>query len=197
MIIDVLDLLQELIKKDKKGNPRFIIKFCWIPSHVGIRGNELADTKAKDALNGDPIEFKFPHSDYIPKIKSYIRKKWQQRGDFKHYNERNIKLYDIMPTLQPFYVNDMSRRSEIVIHRLRIGHTRMTHKYLMENQRVPHCNFCYDDTLSVHHILIDCQHFAGIRSNHYVVNNIKDLFEKIPHGNILSFLREANLYKDI
>ena len=198
-MIDVLDIIQELIKKNNHDKPLNIIKFCWIPSHVGIRGNDLADTKAKHALgNNEPINYKFPQSDYIPKIKLYIRKKWQQRWDYKHNNERSIKLHDIIPTLKPFYVSDMSRRSEIVIHRLRIGHTRMTHKYLMEGGRVPHCNFCYDDTLTVAHIMIECQHFAGIRINKYRnIKDMKELFERVPLKNILGFLREANLYKDI
>ena len=168
--------------------------------YVGIRGNELVDSEAKDALNKDePLNYRFPFSDYIPIVKSYIRKKWQERWDYKHNNEKHIKLHDIMPVIKPFYLNGLSRKSEIILHRLRIGHTRMTHKYLMDDpfKRVPPCNFCYLDTLSVKHILIECQHFAGIRPNHYIVNNIKELFENILLNKILSFLREANLYKDI
>ncbi|CAI6357324.1 unnamed protein product [Macrosiphum euphorbiae] len=33
-----------------KTNAQTII-FCWVPSHVGIRGNELADTFAKEAIS--------------------------------------------------------------------------------------------------------------------------------------------------
>ena len=29
------------------------IHLCWIPSHIGIRGNEAADMAAKDSLNQD------------------------------------------------------------------------------------------------------------------------------------------------
>ena len=45
LVIHILDRLQ-LLK-----NSSYSIKFCWIPSHVGIRGNEKADQKAKAALN--------------------------------------------------------------------------------------------------------------------------------------------------
>ena len=47
-----LDLVQRIIKDystlSKSGKT---IVLCWIPSHVGISGNEKADTAAKSALS--------------------------------------------------------------------------------------------------------------------------------------------------
>ena len=195
MVLYILDKLQTL-----KVNG-FSIAFCWIPSHVGIQGNEKADKKAKAGLNRVKlINYNFPYTDYIPKVKTYVRKKWQQRWDAKHL-ERSIKLHEIIPVIKPFYLNGLNRKDEVVIHRIRIGHTRLTHKHLMESlpirRREPHCNFCYLDSLTIKHILIDCLHFANIRRNHYKARDMRDLFDRIPPRHIIAFLKEANLYNEI
>ena len=55
IVISLLDQLQRLRIEG------FIIKFCWVPSHVGIKGNEEADSKAKEALNKtEPSQINFP-----------------------------------------------------------------------------------------------------------------------------------------
>ena len=100
LMIDILDSLQKFKKREIN------IEFCWVPSHVGIQGNHIADDNAKAGLEEDQTAyFKFPYSDYIPKIKTFIREKWQQRWDYKHLNDRPIKLHDILPELSPFYMN--------------------------------------------------------------------------------------------
>ena len=38
-----------------------------------------------------------------------------------------------MPVLHPFYTNSLNRKDKIVIHRLRIGHTRLTKSYKKED----------------------------------------------------------------
>ena len=43
LVLDVLEKYSALINKT--------VLFCWVPSHVWIRGNELADAAAKAALN--------------------------------------------------------------------------------------------------------------------------------------------------
>ena len=200
LIIATLDYLQKL--RNNKNKKDIEIKFCWIPSHVGIRGNCKVDEEAKKGLTkSQPRNYKFPYSDYIPKVKQFIKLKWQQRWDFKHQHERPIKLHSILPLLGPFYTNGLSRKDEVVIHRIRIGHTRLTHRYLMEDplKREPICNFCYLENLTIEHIMVECQHFAVIRHNSYQVqvNDMRDLFQKVPLRHILRFLKSSNLYKDI
>ena len=55
---------------------KFII-FCWIPSHVGIYGNEDADTAAKKSLSLNQSKLKLPYTDFRSNINKYILTKWQ------------------------------------------------------------------------------------------------------------------------
>ena len=70
------------------------ICFCWIPSHIGIRGNETADVTAKESLDFN-ITSQVPYTDLKPHINSFIANKWQERWSSCPDN----KLFKIMPTL--------------------------------------------------------------------------------------------------
>ena len=195
-MIRLLDTLQELKKNS-------VVKFCWVPSHVGIPGNETADILAKNALNIiEPIPTKIPYSDFIPKVKTYIRNLWQERYTHCHQNIRPIKLYHINPNIRPFSIKSLSRKDEVIIHRIRIGHTRITHSYLMEGihiDNIPNCPFChFFGSLTVKHLLLDCPHFEGNRRKFYSgARNMKDLFERFPLKRILDFLKDTYLYHQI
>jgi ribonuclease HI len=51
-------LIEEIRKKlAEMETTNWTIEFCWVKAHVGIHGNELADTLAKEAVtNADLIE---------------------------------------------------------------------------------------------------------------------------------------------
>ena len=51
--------------------------FCWVPSHVGIQGNERVDALARLALNEPYTNIKIPYTDILSYVKLHLRKNWQ------------------------------------------------------------------------------------------------------------------------
>jgi len=68
---------------------------CWIPGHVGIKGNDRADQAAKNSLDGPIDSHKIPHSDFKPYIWKYVFGLWKTQWDSRVLN----KLHSIQPVL--------------------------------------------------------------------------------------------------
>ena len=87
-------LIVELLTKLNDMNNQKETIFCWIPSHIVIQGNEMADSAAKTAQN-NPLDthLKIPFTDLKRTINIYTKQKWQNYWD----NFQNNKLYEIMP----------------------------------------------------------------------------------------------------
>ena len=197
----MLNLLDELQWQISEPNNR-IIKFCWLPSHVGIHGNEVADAGAKAALSIPVVgKNEIPYSDLTPKVKTYVRNKWKEHYRYCHENVRPIKLFSINPHIRPFYINGISRKDEVIIHRIRIGHTRLTHSYVMEGGHIdfpPRCHFCGNCPLTVRHLMIECRYFYFLRERYIGgARGMGDLFERFSLKHILEFLKKSNLYQQI
>ena len=181
----------------KISNKHKCVRFCWVPAHVGIFGNEEADREARAVcLTG---EFKLdstPYSDMKRPTRSYILKKWQERWSTLATNtkyKRIRKNIEIWPS--SFNPN---RRFEVVLTRLRIGHTRLTHKFLLEGSTAPVCAHC-DQTLSVEHILVECSKYDNLRQTHHLNNKSlkRILDDDADIGNLMNFLKDANLFSEI
>ena len=170
------------------------LSFLWIPSHIGIKGNEKVDTLAKKGLNLRHLnDEKLPHSDFKPLIKPYIYNKWQANWD--EQQEKNLKLKEIQPILGTWkFGNRKSRREEIILARLRIGHTYFTHSFIRKGEPPPECVTC-GCLFSVKHILLECEDYSHFRNNYFTETNMKDLFEKTSADNIIGYIKETELYK--
>ena len=76
---------------------------------------------------------------------------------------------------QPSYRID---RKEVTLARLRIGHTFITHPFLLKGEDWPLCIPC-QEPFSVKHFLLDCTDFNIIRSRFFRVNSLKELFDTV------------------
>ena len=178
-----------LINKGKK------IVFTWIPSHIGIEGNERADTLAKKALNLpiDPNKNpKLPYSDYRPKVKKYTLSLWNT--EWEEEKEKQNKLFEIKPKLKPRSPHSLSRKESVVLTRLKIGHTKLTHQHLLAKEEAPICVGC-NSNLTVKHILLDCVDFSNSRFKYFKSESLKALFDTIDPRKIIAFISEIGLLK--
>ena len=85
------------------------------------------------------------------------------------------------------------RHEESVLARIRIGHTHLTHCFLLKGEDPPQCIAC-DCELTIKHILFECVDFIESRKRHFNVDTFKELFEKVPPDSILSYLHEIGLF---
>ena len=155
-----------------------------------MAGNVKADSLAKAAINIPPDKTsKLPYTDLKHKIiKQIITKRWQQLWDENAQN----KLRQIEPLLKERKREASNTRSEeTILSRLRIGHTRLTHDFILKEEPPPKrpCRNHY----TIRHILIECTNISRIRKNFYKVNSMKELFEKINPKNVIEFLKRLGL----
>jgi len=165
------------------------VAFCWVPSHVGIPGNEKADRAAKVALSLNVGNHKIPYSDYKQSINSYVNGVWQANWTAL----RNNKLQSVKPIIGETKLRNITRRDEeSLIHRLRLGHTSLTHGCLINKTDLPQCINC-NVPLTVKHILIDCNTYTNIRTQFFTANNMQLLFNLPSCKPVVDFLHAVNL----
>ena len=186
LIQDILIKCHNLICNGKA------VVFCWVHSHIGIEGNSLADAAAKEALNDDVLPVKFPYSDLKPCILNEINNSWQSFWDEQSSN----KLQRLQPTVGTKRPRIRGRRRDVVIQRLRIGHTYLTHCYLLKGEPPPECVPC-QEPLTVEHILLRCVDFQQTRERHFKATTLRELFNSTPVEKILDYLSDINLVKSI
>ena len=182
-------ILSQVLSKLDSLSSQLNIKLIWIPGHVGISGNEKADRAAKSALTLPIINLSLPSSDYKPSVVSFMRNKWQSSWDTAIHN----KLHSIKPTIGKFPLPVLPREDEVAICRIRLGHTKLTHSYLLERDQAPFCVGC-DEPLTIEHILIDCIEFSHIRPRFYSYHTMFDIFQNVHTTTLLHYFREILLY---
>ena len=185
-ICHIMNLLWSLSDKGTR------VRFCWVPSHCGIDGNERVDQLAKETLDQDVDPLAGVHyTDMKPLVNSYIQKLVQTKWDVAVHGR---DLYLVKPTLgPPKKFQHLTRAEEVVITRLRIGHTKATKSHILSRGPPTGCHHC-GQTLTIDHMLLECALLRECRDEYYTVDSLNALFETIPETCIVEFLREAGFF---
>lgn len=185
-ITDIYDLIRDLANRDIRTT------IIWIPSHTGIAGNEAADEAAKIAAESttelDPTPIRW--EDVKRLIKRSYLEKWQQ-----DWERTTGKLRAVKSNIKPWiWESDMGRKENVILTRIRIGHTRLTQAYLLLGEYPPICS-CGED-LTVEHLLMECPNHRDARARHQIVGELAELLkpgsEKLPK--LMIFLKETGNY---
>ena len=148
------------------------VHFCWVPSHCGIEGNEVVDQLAKETLHHDINPLTTVHyAGLKPLVNSYIKQEVQTKWDV-FINGRD--LYLVKPTLgPPEKFHHLLRAEEVVITRLRIGHTKATKSHILSRGPPTTCQHC-GQTLTLEHMLLECTVLQQSRDEYYTADSLRN-----------------------
>nr|CAI5821926.1 unnamed protein product [Callosobruchus analis] len=156
------------------------IIFVWVPGHVGITGNEIADKAAKQA-SSNATEDQIPLR--LDDIKSYIKyalTRTTQPQQERYNSHTNKQIY-----------KGLTRKEQVIIARQRIGHTRLTHSHIL--LLATRCETCRCQ-LSVTHILFECPAYAPVRQQLMIPTNLAECLQEAHRKNLIMYLKNIRLF---
>ncbi|XP_050535155.1 uncharacterized protein LOC126902170 [Daktulosphaira vitifoliae] len=137
------------------------IRFIWTPGHCRIDGNEKADQVAREAVNNPLTEIRTYSSliDIHRNVSTFCTNVWESEWR----RTPNKKLREIKNTTEYWpKPHTSNRKDEVVINRLRIGHSKMSHEHLMRRKDPAMCQTC-GEPLTVKHLLVQCRNHIDTR----------------------------------
>jgi len=132
------------------------VTLVWIPSHVGIRGNEEADAAAKEGLHLPTVNSTtyIERKELNGKIKQYVLGKWQKEYTDDPKGAFYKKIEPLVSTRIKY--TDTPRKQEVQTTRLRLGRV-LLNRWLHTMNLHPDgdCEECgTPDTIE--HLLLEC-----------------------------------------
>ena len=200
----MLEIAKAIFRMSKTGKT---VKLIWVPAHIGVEGNELADRYAKSAANRAEVGMAVNYSKAEVKciIKGEMKKKWQEEWD---RGTKGRHLYRIQKVVGKMRDMGRGKKDEDIISRMRFGHTGLNSTLkIIGKHETGRCDYCNRQE-TIEHVMMECPKYQQERQSlkerlesNKIKMEIKELL-KLSSGNvgyrdIFLFLDETGLSKRI
>jgi len=147
----------------------------WVPSHIGIEGNERADKTAKEVASKPilPGIDRYSSLSYITRqIKAHKRletREWLYRATYKGKPKKRNRAYSLTESLELDPQVSLIRKPLAKrFYQLKIGHA-ITASYLYQIKRsdTQKCWWCNAAMQDINHLLFDCRKWRPQRRGFY------------------------------
>lgn len=149
--------------QDLKTDSNIEVTIQYIPAHVGVEHNKVADRVAKDGYQlQDTTPTDLDYSEVKIILKSAQSKRWQLRYDIiKH----DLHIGPIKPTIEKWpWTAIKTRQIETAMSKLRLGHVGLNeHLNRFNMADSPLCETCRANE-DVTHFLLNCRRFNNQRN---------------------------------
>ena len=132
------------------------VTLVWVPSHIGIRGNETADRLANEATKKSAVDLDIGHelAEAYSAANDYCRGKWQEKWSLRTNDQYSLIMPSVMTSTEKQRFT--SRRMEVTANRLQFGRC-LLNAYLQQIDRhaTGFCDTCGVPE-TVKHYVMEC-----------------------------------------
>lgn len=171
------------------------VLLVWTPGHSGISGNEKADLLTRTQnTNNLYANYVFWSRDLDNQSRSSIRDVVQLEWDLLPGDNKLQSIKTLYYSKEEH--SELNRGISVKLCRLRIGHTLMTHKHLIDKTNPPVCQSC-NTSLTIKHIFQDCPLYLQMLSDCNLEGSLANKLSYKNADQINNFLQISSLYKQI
>uniref|UniRef100_A0A3Q2ZQ74 Reverse transcriptase domain-containing protein n=1 Tax=Kryptolebias marmoratus TaxID=37003 RepID=A0A3Q2ZQ74_KRYMA len=199
----LMEIMHTVFRIQKMG---LVVVFVWVPAHIGVLGNEMADRMAKREIkNPISIIVKISKSEGRSIVKEKLMKTWQNRWD---RGKTGRWFHEIQKMVGERSHGRRNRKEERVITRLRFGHSGLNFSlFKIIKHKTGKCEYCGEDE-TIKHCILECNKYENERrAMRREFERIKEKFDLIDilrknMGSkqiqiIMQFLKRTKLFQRI